>query len=57
MRTITKVPLCYRSALHCYKSALYRYKSALYVTKVPFMLQKCPIDSYKSALSIVTKVP
>ena len=56
MVTVTKVPVCYKSALYCYKSAL--------------LLQKCPIECYKSAPirlqkclglqkfpTLVTKVP
>ena len=49
MLTISKVPVCYKSALYCYKSALLLQKCPI-VTKVPYReLQKCPND--------VTKVP
>ena len=43
MLTVTKVPVCYKSALCCYKSAL--------------LLQKCPIGCYKSALITLQKCP
>lgn len=43
MATVTKVPVCYKSALYCYKSAL--------------LLQKCPIECYKSAPIRLQKCP
>ena len=43
MATVTKVPFCYKSALYCYKSAL--------------LLQKCPIECYKSAPIRLQKCP
>ena len=37
------MPYCYKSALNCYKSAL--------------LLQKCPIECYKSARMMLQKCP
>ena len=64
MATVTKVPVCYKSALYCYKSALSNvtkvpqlgYKSALgYKSSLPW-LQKFPMGLQKFPF-LVTKVP
>ena len=58
MATVTKVPVCYESALYCYKSAPIRLqkcpglqKFPTLVTKVPYRVTKVPFFGYKSARS------